>query len=276
VKRGIFACAWVLTAFAVGACGSDPYCGDGSVDPGEQCDDGNGDETDFCLSSCVARVIPSLTVKWSFNESEELGFTGDNCTDTGAFEVEVTVDGAVTETITESCAIKQIRFVDLAPGSYDISLDVKSAGGSDLTSSPITLAYDFSGGDQEVTLVVPFDAWTGSYDGNYFFRVTWDGADCAAATTPVVEQVLDLTRGGEYVATETKTMDSLQGATSPCRALTENEPQTILDVPFGPATLLIQGLDTDSNVVYETSFETFIGAGVNNPELVFDVAAVVE
>ncbi|MCB9568206.1 MAG: hypothetical protein H6710_13515 [Myxococcales bacterium] len=31
-----------------------PSCGDGLVDDGEECDDGNDDETDACLSSCVA------------------------------------------------------------------------------------------------------------------------------------------------------------------------------------------------------------------------------
>lgn len=31
-----------------------PFCGDGSVDLGEACDDGNDDDTDACLSTCVA------------------------------------------------------------------------------------------------------------------------------------------------------------------------------------------------------------------------------
>ena len=30
------------------------FCGDGSVDPGEECDDANADETDDCLSTCQA------------------------------------------------------------------------------------------------------------------------------------------------------------------------------------------------------------------------------
>ncbi|MBA3548255.1 MAG: hypothetical protein H0T76_17370, partial [Nannocystis sp.] len=29
-------------------------CGDGEVQPGEACDDGNADETDACLATCVA------------------------------------------------------------------------------------------------------------------------------------------------------------------------------------------------------------------------------
>lgn len=30
----------------------DPFCGDGSLDPGELCDDGNADESDACTSAC--------------------------------------------------------------------------------------------------------------------------------------------------------------------------------------------------------------------------------
>ncbi|MBK6921163.1 MAG: hypothetical protein IPH07_27450 [Deltaproteobacteria bacterium] len=31
-----------------------PFCGDGTIDPGEGCDDGNADDTDACLATCVA------------------------------------------------------------------------------------------------------------------------------------------------------------------------------------------------------------------------------
>ncbi|MEZ4340277.1 MAG: DUF4215 domain-containing protein [Sandaracinaceae bacterium] len=31
-----------------------PGCGDGILHPGEECDDGNEDNTDLCLDTCVA------------------------------------------------------------------------------------------------------------------------------------------------------------------------------------------------------------------------------
>ena len=34
--------------------GKVPLCGDGEVDPGEACDDGNQDDNDACLVGCVA------------------------------------------------------------------------------------------------------------------------------------------------------------------------------------------------------------------------------
>ena|GEM_PF-3846148 len=30
-----------------------PYCGNGVVDPGEQCDDGNANDSDYCRSDCT-------------------------------------------------------------------------------------------------------------------------------------------------------------------------------------------------------------------------------
>ena len=42
-------------------------------------------------------------------------------------------------------------------------------------------------------------------------------------------------------------------------------------VPFGPATFLVQGFDTTGTNSFRTSFETFVGAGINNPTLTFDV-----
>ena len=36
---------------------SDAYCGDGIVDSGEECDDGNDSELDCCTTSCTANPV---------------------------------------------------------------------------------------------------------------------------------------------------------------------------------------------------------------------------
>lgn len=53
-----------------GGGGGSPACGDGTVDPGEQCDDGNSDNTDTCDTNCMEihpvsaeatfRILPNL------------------------------------------------------------------------------------------------------------------------------------------------------------------------------------------------------------------------
>lgn len=47
----------------------DPFCGDGSVDPGEACDDGNDDDFDGCLADCtLVPLIEAPTLEWKYFE----------------------------------------------------------------------------------------------------------------------------------------------------------------------------------------------------------------
>ncbi|MBT8492850.1 MAG: hypothetical protein KJO07_07295 [Deltaproteobacteria bacterium] len=274
VRQLVVGLAASTLALCGGGCGEAPFCGDGNVDQGEECDDGNNnDETDACLSTCLVRPVPTLIVKWSFNVDEDRGFDGDSCTDTGAREVTVDIDGPVAEAADESCSFRQVTFSDIPAGTYDLDLAVRDRDGRSLTSSAVGQSYEFGGGDEEITVNVPYDAWSANYTGNFFFNVTYGGLGCDPATN-VVQQSLFFTYddGGRPVAGYTKAGDPLDGSPSDCYSKSENEPQTILDVPFGPATLVVQGLDAEANVVYESSFPTFIGAGLLNDEVSFDVA----
>ena len=56
--RGLWLLLGAMTALALGApgCADEPVCGNGAVEAGEACDDGNGVDTDLCTSACtVAR-----------------------------------------------------------------------------------------------------------------------------------------------------------------------------------------------------------------------------
>ena len=53
----------------------------------------------------------------------------------------------------------------------------------------------------------------------------------------------------------------------------EQFPQSALMVPFGAATFTVEGLDAARDVQFSETFDTFVGAGISNPELVFDVAS---
>ncbi|NJK33313.1 MAG: hypothetical protein HC927_13430 [Deltaproteobacteria bacterium] len=46
-----------------------PLCGDGNVDPGEECDDGNDDDFDGCLADCTAvELIEPPALEWTYFE----------------------------------------------------------------------------------------------------------------------------------------------------------------------------------------------------------------
>lgn len=265
--------AAVLTCAS--ACGEDaPFCGDKKLNAGEECDDGNYDDTDFCLSTCKARQLSSLTVKWEFNRDAAPDFTGDSCIDLGASKVEITLTGGVEPLVSlENCSFRQAVFTDIPAADYGISVRVFDSQEAELTSAPLISSFDFPGGIATTEVVIPPELWVRAYLGTFFFRVAWAGTDCALAVPPVTEQRLTLVvAGGETFTGTTTTGASLDGsAASACVSLDEQFPQSALEVPFGAATLTIEGLDDEGTAVFAEVYETFIGAGVNNPELIFDV-----
>jgi hypothetical protein len=119
---------------------------------------------------------------------------------------------------------------------------------------------------------VPWTAWTGSYTGQLLFRLTWNGQSCAMATPPVATQVLKLMANGHPVSGNTDSGQKLDGSDPrPCRAVTEGTPQYAQDLPFGPSTLIVTGKDGGGNPHFQRSVDTFIGAGLYNPTMTFDV-----
>ena len=264
----------VVLVWSAAGCGGGPTCGNGKPDQGEECDDGNNDDTDFCLSTCMLRPTRDLTVLWGFNADDAAGFSGDSCLDMGARSVSVSLEGPTTAETSEQCSFRQVMFRDLAAGSYTVEATPLDGADQELasaTSVPIEIG-DF--GDYDLEINVPLEAWLSPYTGNFFFRVEWGGVDldCATAAVPVVMQELTFSRDGSPVAVATKAGDPLDGTQSLCRSLGDNEPQTILDIPFGPATLRIVGYDSVGDARYDQTFDTFVGAGVNNPEFRFQVA----
>ena len=272
----ISAAVTLVAAASWASCGAgeDPFCGDGHLDPGEQCDDGNTDNSDFCLNNCIRRAVPQLTVKWEFNKDVTEGFTGDNCTDLGIRTVDVEIVGSGgTFVATESCSFRQVVFSDIPPDMYNVRLSALDIDGALLTEDVPKRRYEFLGGTQEEFVFnVDPDEWKSSYDGTFFFRLRWGGQDCAAANPPVAEHVLRLERDGVPVGATTTDGDPLDGsAPGSCRSLTEMFPHSALTVPFGFATFTVEGLDGAGQSQFQGTFDTFVGAGVSNPEIEFDV-----
>ena len=273
------------TVFDAGAPDAGPasVCGDGVVGADEQCDDGNDDDTDLCTSECTLTVeeIHDVAIKWWFNRVEELGFEGDACVDLGVAEVEVELELITQPSLryvrTETCALRQVAFLGVPIGGYRIRVRPLDADGVPKTSAPV--AVDEFVGPPRLTIDVDVapDDWRDDYTGAFFFRLRWGEAavDCLEAVPPVARHVLLLERDGAPVSLTTDAGDPLDGsAEGPCRSLTEEFPQAALEVPFGAARFTVIGLDEGGAEAYRAAFDTFVGAGVSNPELWFDVVPV--
>jgi hypothetical protein len=260
------------TVTVTSGCGIE--CGDGTVEGGEECDDGNNDETDFCRS-CMNYTPPRTTITWDFNKYPERGFGGDQCLDTGVANVQVDIAGAVSATATDKCSSRQVAFFDLPPGPYSVSLTPLDAAGVPRVKAPVVVAIMATAANTQTDVNIPFDAWTSGANGLFLFRVSWAGKTCSAAAPPVVTQSLKLLVRGQPVTALTDTGQKVDGTDDkPCHELSEEKPQNVMDLPFGPATLEVVGKDSAGVEKYRKLFDTFVGIGQVNPTLQFSVPAI--
>jgi hypothetical protein len=223
-------------------------------------------------------IPPRTTIKWIFDSYPDLGIAeGDSCLDLGVSRVQVALtgpDGAATiEMMDNQCSARQVSFEDLVPGTYSATVTPVDDNGESLLGQPLMVSVTATGADTEQIVNIPWDAWASAYTGTFYFRVTWGGMDCDVAAPAVATQVLTLTVGGTIAAQLTDSGQKLDGSDpEPCRLASDQLPQRANMVPFGPATFLIVGQDASGIEQYRQQFDTFVGAGPTNPELIFDLA----
>ncbi len=224
----------------------------------------------------------STVVKWKFNHFPMVGFDSDACSELNVVTVRVEAnlaDGTPVDMMEKSCGEGQLTFLGLGQGAYKFVVTPLDIDGNSLVTAPVTAMGTAAapGTSLDVAVDVNYPAWARPYTGQLLFRLKWGGVSCAMATpTPVATQLVTLTAGGT-VRTESTSIDNvvfqkLDGTDpKPCRAFTDAFPQNVMGIPFGPATILVVGKDAGDVVVFSHTFDTFIGAGVFNPTLTYDV-----
>lgn len=215
-------------------------------------------------------------VKWTFNAYPERGFPMDSCVDFGVQKVQVdAIDSlGVVTTLREDCGNAQAVFSGLPFGDYTINVMPLDAAGNAILAVPVTSTV--AAGSVEVAtetkVNVPWDAWPGMHTGTFLFRISWGGLSCESTMPEIKNQVLTLSVNGVVQNVTTDDGQMLNGSDKkPCKMFSSNFPQSALGVPFGPATLLIEGYDATDMMKFSKQFDTFVGAGITNPTLTFDV-----
>jgi hypothetical protein len=237
---------------------------------------GGGTTPQCANNNCT---LPSQdTVKFTFDAYPQWQFPMDSCSDLGVKKVQVdATDGTgVVTTLVVDCGNAQATFEGLEAGDYSITVTPLDGGGASLVQAPATAMLTSMGpGTTSSTQVnVPWDSWTGTYTGTFLFRLSWAGQSCAAAAPPVAVQELTLEINGQMFTGMTDTMHHMNGMDPEmCKPLEDNFPESALTVPFGPATLTVVGKDNGGNVHFEHTFDTFVGAGISNPTITYDVPA---
>ncbi|MDB4959495.1 MAG: hypothetical protein JWO36_7064 [Myxococcales bacterium] len=218
----------------------------------------------------------NTVVKWVFDHYPEWQFDSDSCVDfgVGKVHVEVTDSMGVVHTADDDCGVQQVTFQGLPSDTYSVSVTPRDFGGNPVVSVPATGMVQAAtvGNNTSVSINVPWTSWIGTFTGTFLFRISWAGMSCAMASTPVVSQLFTLTIGGQVVTQKTDTNQKLDGTgPRPCRELTEQFPQSVQMVPFGPGTLLVVGQDGSGSAVFTHQFDVFSGAGISNPTVTYNV-----
>ena len=219
-------------------------------------------------------------VKWTFDAYPALKFPMDSCVDFGVAKVSVDAqsdaDGTVVSGI-DDCGTGQVTFDGLPDGTYTMFVDALDFNQASVLTGPVTMGSVTAGmyqNDTTVTVNVPWTSWVGSFTGTFLFRLSWLGQGCATATTPVVSPKVTLAVNGGAVVPVTDDGEALDGTKVACYDLGANFPQSAKNVPFGPATLTVQGLDAADALQYSQVIDTFVGAGITNPTITYDIQPI--
>lgn len=227
--------------------------------------------------------LPGNTVvKFKFNNYPDVGFDSDTCSELSVAKVQVEMagieDATVTDLLEVQCSEGQATFSGLPVQNYNVIVTPKDAEGNELIKPGMggkgMIAAAGEGARTEVTVNVQFESWARSYTGQFLYKLTWNGASCdpaAVAGTGVVStQNVTLTVNGVPTNLLNNQSQKLDGSTDYECWPSTMMPQTVANVPWGPATLRVVGKDDADTVLGDETFDTFIGAGLFNPTLTFD------
>jgi len=263
-----------LALLALAGCGGS-VCGNGQIESGEQCDDGNTADGDGCSATCRAEATIDTFLHWEFVTDEYPGFTGETCQGVNVSTVQLTLTGPKPMTKSGACSDGQVKLSSLPAGTYRVDGAAFDPAGTTVTRGLSSKSFTVAGASQDVYLDFSYADLVRPYTGTYYFKTRWGGAaSCATASPPVVKERVRLERGGAPLGGMTGDGVPLDGSsTGPCRDFNDTS-QFANGLAWGPASITITGEDGAGTVLYHQTLDTFVGAGIANPTAEIDVASI--
>ncbi|HOZ56304.1 MAG TPA: DUF4215 domain-containing protein [bacterium] len=113
----------IFALVKMGVC-EEPYCGDGKVDPGEQCDDGNNDNNDGCSAQCQMEK-GSLTI-CKYNDLNKNSVYDIDVDAPLVWNMTVTYPSGATTTIQTASSTGCYELLNLPYGTYQVEEEMLS------------------------------------------------------------------------------------------------------------------------------------------------------
>lgn len=287
----------LITAFAAGAalasCGGGGYtpaCGNGILDPGEECDDGNKWNNDGCSSVCTLEIAhTTLNANVGLNRNVVPGYEGDACS---TLAKTLVIDGSSTDGYQLphqelDCAMgyNGWPFYDVPGGHYVITMELLDKDGTALTGAKDGEGDVITG--QSATIYVDFEYtdFLTSFTGNLRWQYDWSaagpgdggvadggipdagaepgGVACAQANPPVNKVRITLHNDQGQVVSDTTSLGTPTNGSPPvaCHDFGASDAEVVTSLPWGIYNLALQGLDTGNSVVYCAERALFVTKG---------------
>ena len=271
--------AWLVTIALVtsvsvlfGHCGGGAVCGNGKQEEGESCDKGaqNGVENSGCSATCT---IASLNVAQAqifitHLKGESDGFPGSSCSDLGATQQTVVLEGPMPFSETWDCTKTSYLMPSVTPGDYKVTVTLLDNMGNALTK-PVTSSTVTAEKGKLVNLNVNFeqtDFTKQDYTGTLFFQPSWGNAStsCTMASPVVTGYGVRLTKGGDVVSGMSTGNRKLDGTSAACFVPAANgTAEAVAMLPWGHYNITFTGY-AGTEVAYCKTFDVFNGPSSSN------------
>ncbi len=284
--RNVGFCLMVLAA---GCGGKAAVCGDGVIDPGEDCDLGgkNGLPGFACSKACksVSVNLVNMSVTWTFNllgSGEPVpGYQAPGCSNFGATKAHVIIEGpSPTEKIVD-CTRYTLKYptcltggdggeqCDMMPepGKYQATVTLERDDGTAVTTSVSTMGMTVNAGP-EVGFTIAYqmeDFLKQDYTGTLDFHASWGAPKKACKDAGITDEYVVLTADGAmgpvHTMTKlgTKTDGSAPGACFTSDMIT-NTYEQVDGLPWGRYHLAVYSMTPS----YCTSVPVFVNPGMFN------------
>jgi len=278
-----------------------PRCGDGIVQPGEECDDGNIWNNDGCSSRCMLEIAHTvLYANVGINRNIVPDYAdGDVCQSVAKVLV---IDG--TDPTGAPLPHQEIDclmgyngwpFFDVPAGSYTIAMQLfdRDGGGGlvPLTEPKVNTGTVVAGNDNTIYVDFTYKDFTTSFTGNLRWQSDWQsaivpdaglpdggvgdggvmpGTGCAQAQPPVVEMLFILKNDQGLVVHDQATLNTGTATyVTPtdgsrrveCHDYATSDAEVVRSLPWGVYRLTVEGFDAGGTAVYCAQREIFAPKG---------------